>query len=120
MADMRCYDDADPFGAECLDPLEELEQDLYHRLIEPRGANLDDPGRGLGIEDMLSGPFDSGLKRDIESELRNDPRVNAVEASLTELSDGAVRIEIRVEANEGVIGMTLQSDGAGNIVRVTG
>jgi phage baseplate assembly protein W len=117
MADLRCFDDLDAFGAETSDALEELEQDLYHRLIEPRGSNLDDPDRGLGIEDMLSGEVDPGLKQRIEAELRKDERVTAVSASITEIATGSFRIEVHIEANEEVLGLVLETDAAGGIRR---
>jgi phage baseplate assembly protein W len=119
MAELRCFDDLDEFGAETIDELEDLEQDLYHRLIEPRGSNLDDPDRGLGIEDMLSGAVDPGLKQRIEAELRKDERVTAVAASITEIETGSFRIDIEIEANEEELGLTLETDASGAVRRVT-
>lgn len=100
--DLRCYDDLDEFGAECESDIEELEQDLYHRLIEAPNSNLDDLNRGLGIEGELSGTADQGLARRIEHEFRKDARVKKVQATITEViadsNAGAVmRIEIEVE-----------------------
>lgn len=118
MAELRCFDDVDSFGAETLDELEDLSQDLYHRLIERRGANLDDPDRGLGIEDMLSGTVSSELKNEIESELLKDPRVSLARASIASIDDGGVRIEIAIEIEEDEINLVLESDASGNVVRV--
>ena len=50
MADLLCLDDLDLFATEIDDPIGELEQDLYHRLIELPGTNPDDVNRGLGLE----------------------------------------------------------------------
>lgn len=119
MADLRCFDDLDQFGAEAKDELEELLQDLYHRLIEPRGSNLDDIGRGLGLEDALSGTVDASLKQRIEAELRNDDRVDAVTAVITEYQAGFFRIEIEVEVNGELAGLVVESDGAGGVRRVS-
>jgi phage baseplate assembly protein W len=117
--DLVGFDDLDQFGSETQSALEELAQDLYHRLIETRGSNLDDPDRGLGIEDMLSGPYDPGLTQRIEAELRKDDRVDAVQATITELGDdGAFRIEIEVEANGETVGLALEPDGLGGFRRV--
>lgn len=118
MAEMRCFEDLDAFGAETVDELEDLAQDLFHRLIEPLGSNLDDPNRGLGIEEMLSGPVDSGLKTRIEEELRKDPRVTAALALITEIETGRFRIEIRVQPDEGELGFALESDASGAVRRV--
>jgi len=118
MPELRCYEDMDPFAAETADALEDLAQDLYHRLIEPPGSNLDDPNRGLGIEDALSGPVDSGLKQRIEAELRKDVRVTAVAATITQLDTSNFRIEIAIEADEEELGLVLESDASGSVRRV--
>ena len=112
--DLVCFDDLDHFAAETTTAMEELAQDLYHRLIEQPGSNIDDPDRGLGIEDMLSGPVDPQLTHRIEAELRKDDRVDAVKATVTELGDdGAFRIEIEVEANEETVGLAIEADALG-------
>ena len=118
MREPRCFDDASPFGVETSDELEELAQDLYHRLIEPRGSNIDDPDRGLGIEDMLSGEIDPGLKQRIEAELQKDERVTLAAASISEIEEGSFRIDIQVEADEDELGLTLEYDAAGVLRRV--
>src|SRR5262249_27844450 len=118
MSELRCFEDLDRFGAETANTLEDLAQDLYHRLIEPRGANLDDPDRGLGIEDRLSGVVDPELKKQIETEFKKDERVHAVSAQITELAAGEFRVEIAVQADEGELGLVLVSDAEGNVVRV--
>jgi hypothetical protein len=118
--EIRCFDDMDPYGAEVSDAFEDLVQDCYHRLIEPPGSNIDDPARGLGLEDMLSGPIDSisGLKKKIENELEKDDRVTSAAATITEIDSNSFRIDIRIVADEQVLGLVLQSDAAGNVIRV--
>jgi hypothetical protein len=118
MPEIRCYDDVDQFGAETVDEYEELLQDCYHRLIEEPGSNIDDPDRGLGIEDMLSGPLDPLLKQRIEAELRKDERVSSSAATITEIEAGSFRIEIQIEVDESVVGLVLETDAAGSIRRV--
>lgn len=116
--DLVAFDDLDTFGAECATPLAELEQDLYHRLIEPAGSNIDDRARGLGIEDALSGPYDSALAGRIEAEIRKDVRVSTVRATILDLSaesnaGASFRVLIEVQADEGELGMNLTFDSLG-------
>lgn len=117
MADALCYDDLDEFGGELDDPLEELAQDLYHRIVEPYGSNIDDEDRGLGIEGRLSGVVDASLKTDIETELSKDDRVQAVRATISKTADGEYRIDIEIKANERTLGIALEGD-AGGVRRV--
>jgi phage baseplate assembly protein W len=117
MPDLRAYDDLDAFAEETIDELEDLEQDLAHRLIEPRGANLDDPDRGLGIEDRLGGVVDPTLAQDIEDEFRKDERVSAVSARVSELDAGKFSIEIQVAVNEEEINLRFETDASGNLFR---
>lgn len=118
MADLRGYDDLDAFGEETVDELEDLEQDIYHRLIEPRGSNIDDPDRGLGIEDRLGGIVDPSLAQDIEDELRKDERVSNVSARVTELDSSRYQIDIQVAVNEEKLSLTFQTDASGNLIRI--
>lgn len=123
MVDALCLDDLDQFGTELDDPLAELYQDLYHRIIEPPGSNIDDPNRGFGLEGKLSAGVRHGgiapwIKVGLENELRKDDRVRDVRATITDTGNGECRIEIAVVADEGKIGITLVSDGTG-VRRVT-
>jgi hypothetical protein len=116
--DLVAFDDLSTFGEETTSPIQELEQDLYHRLIETPGSNLDDPNRGLGIEDALSGPVSRGLGPSIEAEFRKDKRVLNVRAVVTQVTSGSnagqeFRIEIDVECDEGELGMKLTFDALG-------
>jgi hypothetical protein len=110
----------DQYGSEVAAAFEDLVQDCYHRLIEPRGSNIDDPARGLGLEQMLSGPLESisSLKKKIENELQKDDRVTSATATIAEIGAGSFRIDVSIVANEKTLGLILQSDAAGNIVRV--
>ncbi len=118
MADALCLDDLDLFGGEIDDPLQELAQDLYHRLIEAPGSNLDDPARGFGLEGRLSGSGRPGtiaasLAHEIEAEMRKDDRVRNAIATVTSPAAGEYRIDLQIQADEGVLKITLVKDGAG-------
>ncbi len=114
MVEALCLDDLDRFGTELDDPLEELYQDLYHRLIEAPGSNLDDPARGYGIEGRLSGVASGpSIKHGIEAEMDKSPSVRSARAVVTETAKGEYRIEIAIVADEGDLNITLVRDGAG-------
>ena len=115
MVDLLAFEDLDLFGTELDDPLEELRQDLFHRMIETPGSNLDDEGRGLGLLDMLSGQFDLSLASRIEAECRNDNRVAVARCFLTDLGGGSFRAVLEVQANGEALGVTLEADGAGGV-----
>lgn len=88
MIDVRCFDDLDEFGGEITDPDEALWQDNHHRLITPRGMNIDDDDFGLGIPEMLSGVGDGSIGAKIEDELRKDDRNVSVTATVTKTASG--------------------------------
>lgn len=119
--ELDCYYDMNEFDRELDDPLEELEQDLYHRLVEPPGSNIDDPDRGVGVEDELSGFADPSLQRRIETDFERDDRVAACRARITKPDASAseqqgviYRIEIEVETvNGATIGVVYDFDGNG-------
>lgn len=116
--DLVAFDDLNSFGLETTSPIQELEQDLYHRLIERPGANLDDPDRGLGVEDALSGAIDRTLGARIEAEFRKDERVADVRATVTQVTSGSnagasFRIDIDITADAGVLKLPLTLDALG-------
>jgi hypothetical protein len=121
MVDALCMNDLDPYGRELNAPLDELYQDLVHRLFETPGSNIDDVDRGIGIENMLSGGFDASVSggpagivsRRIETDFRKDNRVKDVRADVVQRDDGVYEIAIQVVANETVLGITLEADGTG-------
>jgi len=103
--EIDCFDDIALLGGELTDPLDELAQDLYHRLIETPGSNPDDPDAGLGIEDALSGVGGgTALGHRIEAELQKDSRVDACQAVVTSDGDGAFGISIAVQPNAEELG----------------
>ncbi len=116
--DALCLDDLDLFGGEIDDPLEELGQDLYHRLIEAPGSNIDDPARGYGLEGRLSSAgrsktLPTTIRHGIEAELKKDRRVWAVRAAVESPAVGEYRVHIQIESDEGELGITLAADGDG-------
>ena len=118
MVDALCLDDLDPFGTELDDPLAELYQDLYHRIIEAPGSNLDDPDRGFGLEGRLSAAgrkkaLGASIKHGLEAELRKDPGVHNARATITETAPNEYAIAIEIEADEAALKITLVRNGAG-------
>lgn len=106
MSDLRALDDLDLFAAECDDELEELEQDVIHRVTERRGAMLDDEDFGESAYDMLQGSDEPGAVRFLfEAEIMKDPRVAQVSAAVVDDSNpGALpsrRLVVEVTTNEG-------------------
>ncbi|MDX6479515.1 MAG: hypothetical protein QOG85_25 [Gaiellaceae bacterium] len=106
--DLSCFDDLDELGSEITDPLEQLEQDNYHRLITPPGQNIDDPNFGLGLTRLVSGSSSdiASLGPRIEAELRKDPRNAEVSALVTELERGVYDIQIRIVPDAAALGTT--------------
>lgn len=119
MVDGLCYTDVDPFGRELNDPLEELSQDIVHMLLESYRSNPDALARSIGLEDALSDVNAPGLRERIESKLTDDNRITAAEAVLTDAGGGVTRIDLRIVANETTLGISLNFDGNGNVVRVS-
>jgi hypothetical protein len=125
MVDALCLDDLDPYGREINDPLRELYSDLYHRLLEAPGSNIDDPDRGVGLFSLLSAGFDPAtgpsqlVKNPIEADFRKDGRVQAVSASAALSADGTIAVSIQVVANFGVLGITATFDGQTIVVTPT-
>lgn len=115
--DARCFDDLDPFADELDDPLAELEQDNYHRLITPRGMNVDDPDFGIGVEQMLSGAYDGTIGPRIEAELLKDERNRDVRAVVIEESRTAagitIRVDLTIETSDGVLTQSVRVSPAG-------
>jgi hypothetical protein len=106
MLDVRCFFDLDEFGEEITDPLEQLEQDNYHRLITPPGQNIDDPDFGLGLPMLLSGSIDASIGPRIEAELREDPRNAEVVALVQPLAGGEYDIQISIVPDPEKVGTT--------------
>ena len=106
-AELLCRDDVDPYARELTDPLAELEQDLFHRLIEDPDENLDaianGEQRGLGLGDMLSTPLKPNLAQLIKAECERDDRVTSASVLVSEIRNGngpsTVTISITVDVD---------------------
>lgn len=117
--DLAGYEDVDEFMGEVDDPLVELSQDVYHRMVEPFGSNLDVPAdASLGLEDILHGTYDGTLPSIVENGLSLDERIDAVKATVTDVegtasSTGArsLRMDVEIVVDEQELGITLESDG---------
>jgi hypothetical protein len=120
MVDGLAFNDMDLFGRELDDPIAELEQDIWHMLLEAYGTNPDARERGIGIEDALSGSDLTGLRRRIEDSIGRDSRVTAVAANLSfvDAAEKTILVEIKIQADEQELGIALQFDGQGRVVRV--
>lgn len=95
MVDVRCFSDLDLAGTDIDDPVEELNQDLFHRLIERYGSNIDDPDRGVGLLDILSSSVDAEeIAARVRTDFRKDDRVETVTTKLTKLDEGEYLLEI--------------------------
>lgn len=114
MTDLLCTNDLDPMAAEIDDPVDELEQDFYHRLIEPYGSNLDDPDRGVGLEDMLSGVVDNSLASRIDAEGKKDDRIDSVSTIVTQTGPETYQITIEIQPTGALL---LEADVAAGTVR---
>jgi hypothetical protein len=111
VVDVVCFDDLDLQGAEMDDPVAELEQDCYHRLIEMPGSNPDDVTRGLGLISLLSGPIDNSLGSKIDAELRKDDRVESTAVTITETGTGEYKIEIQIQPEGSIVILSSQKQG---------
>lgn len=110
--DFDCFDDLNPFDVDLSDPLEVLEQDVYHLLIEPPGSNIDDIERGIGLPDALKGRFDPTLAHRIDGQLQRDPRIDVSTTTITPTGEpDEYRIDIVVEANGEELGLIFTFDG---------
>lgn len=116
--DLDHWDDMDPYAAELTDPVDILKQDIFHRLIETPGSNLDDPELGIGLEQRLSGVVDPNLAAHIDAALQKDPRIDVSTTTVSRVSDGVYAIHIVIEYDGEELGLDFTSDATG--VRVGG
>jgi hypothetical protein len=109
-SDLVCVEDTDPFAAETTSDLQSLEQDVFHILLETNGSNPDDPNRGVGIEEALSGTAEDAAKLPsrIEQQLGEDDRIDACTATLTPQSTGdyTYLLALNIQADGQVLGLS--------------
>ena len=107
--DVRGLMDLDPMATEITDPLEAYAQDMIHRLIEMPGTNPDDPDRGLGLTQMLSGPIDRSIEGRVVSELSKDSRTDEVTAKLSAGDgDGVYLLDVLCTADGALVPFVLE------------
>ena len=116
--DLVCMLDLDPNGAETTSDLQSLEQDIFHVLINLLGDNPDDPGRGVGIDQYLSGTLDqiAPLAKIIENQIDQDDRVDSCSCGIIQNDSSSpypITISIEVGVNGAVIGLQFGWTGSG-------
>jgi hypothetical protein len=123
--ELVCRDDLDEFASETYDELDQLAQDLEHRLFEEYGSNPDDEDRGVGLVARLSGSDSPAMiGRLIEADFHKDERVLSCVANVTLAGSGntgvAATLDISVTTNDGLLklGYTVEADGASSGGRV--
>lgn len=105
--DLVCELDLDAQARETTTDLQTLSQDVLHVLLELVGSNLDDPDRGIGVDQYLSGTEDqlAALPSVIENQLEKDDRIDACSASLDQQADGSWILSIEVQVDGTVLGL---------------
>lgn len=112
--DLDWFDDMDPFAGELTDPVAILKQDVYHMLIESPGSNLDDPDRGIGLEERLSSVANlRALESHIDAELQKDPRIDVAHTTIAAVGDGSYTVSILIEYDGEELGLDFTKDDNG-------
>lgn len=117
--DLVCFDDVDPLASETSSDMQNLAQDVYHIILEGLGTNIDDPTRGVGVQNYLSGTQAqfSAVTSIIEAQLREDPRIDGVQCTLTDNGNNTFNIDTQIAVAQSIIGVqVLWSNAAGPIL----
>lgn len=103
--DLVCDSDLDPFANETGSDLENLIQDMTHLLLEDLGSNPDDPLRGIGIYNYLSGsaPNIPAFCGTVQDQMGRDDRITAVSCVATASGEASYRIDITIQVGATVI-----------------
>lgn len=106
--DVVCILDVDPNDAETTSDLQTLEQDVFHMLIETLGSNIDDPTRGIGVEELLSGTVAEAQKAParVDQQLAQDDRIDSSTTSLDLQPDGSYILALEVRVGGQVLGLS--------------
>jgi hypothetical protein len=112
-----CFDDLDPLGAEASER-QSLAQDLYHRLITPRGRILDDAEFGLDVRAWLSGDFPANAGALIEEEMLKDQRVASASVTVSKPNPDAFTIQVAIETDDDAFALTVDVSTAGTSAQV--
>ena len=121
VTDLVCGLDLDANGNETTSDLQSLEQDVLHVLYELLDSNPDDPGRGVGVDQYLSGTIDqlSPLAKQIENQLEVDDRIDTVSCGLIPQPAGSanqVVISIQIGVDGSVLGLQYGWSSNGGVV----
>lgn len=116
--DLVCGEDLDEYASETDDELDQLAQDLEHRLFEDYGSNPDDEDRGVGLLSCLSGTDNpTVVGRLIEADFMKDERVLSCIATVTRSDAGnagvVATVDIEVTTTDGLLklGYSVNADG---------
>jgi len=113
MSDLDCFTDVDAFAAELDDPVAILAQDVFHILIERPGSNPDDPTRGIGIIEALSGKVDTTLASRIDAQLQKDDRIDVAQTTITDMGGGAYQIALTIQYDAEVLNLVFVNNADG-------
>lgn len=118
--DALCEFDLDPMGRETTSDLQTLRQDVLHVLLETAGSNIDDPNRGIGALNYLSGSVTdiAKLPAAIEQQLLQDDRIDTCDARLTLQQDGGYLLAITVGVNGAVVPLNYAYDAANGLTPI--
>lgn len=99
ITDAVWMDDADPNGSETTSDLQALVQDCYHVLIQTLGANLDDPTRGIGVEEALSNSAADilAMPANVDRQMLLDPRVRTSTTTVTQTGPLSWSLQTTIE-----------------------
>lgn len=102
--------DSDPLFSETLSEVQNLQQDLGHRLVELPGSNADfgpNNTRGIGIMTYLNSSSERlvGLPARIDAEFIQDFRVLDSSTTISQAPDGTFQLVSQVTTQAGVFGL---------------
>ena len=119
-ADLVFDDDMNAFAAETTSDLQNLVQDVTHILEEILGSNPDDPTRGVGATQYLSGTTVAfaGIVGVIEQQLNTDDRVSKCDATIVQNSDDTFSLFINIAVGENIIPLQYGWSLSGGLVKV--
>ena len=112
--DLVLLDDLDPFANETTSDFQTLTQDIFHLLKELPGSNLDDPNRGVGIQQYLSGDAAklANLQQTIDAQIKQDSRVTGCSTTIDQDSSGRFTLSINVAVSNEVLPLLFGFDNA--------
>ena len=116
--DLVGFDDLDPFARETTSDFQTLQQDVYHRLLELPGSNLDDITLGIGVMQYLSGTATDAAKLPaiVDEQLQRDSRIDTCTSTLAQQADGSYLLAIQIQVDGSVIGLQYAYSSAGGLV----